>query len=159
MRFLPGATTAVDPANNVWVIRRHWFPRWAVPNVRKRFSWWSGKFNPFDSAEGVAENVLVGIVVFLIFVFIVVFLIPVLLVTFDFVILLILFLLGIVGRIVFRRPWVIEATSPDGQTIERNVIGWYASKKEITVLKSKIFKGDFGSSDPGLEPLWPRDRK
>jgi hypothetical protein len=34
---------------------------------------------------------------------------------------------GVLGRVLFRRPWTVDALGPDGQHHEWRVVGWHAS--------------------------------
>jgi hypothetical protein len=43
------------------------------------------------------------------------------------VILLLLALAGVVGRLLFRRPWIVDAMDPAGAHHEWPVVGWRAS--------------------------------
>ena len=154
MMFFTGEQTAVDPQNNVWVIRRVWIPRWASPNVKKRFLWWRGRIGKFggEGAEGleaIGEYFIVALAVLLFLAIAIFFLIPLLLVIFDLVVLLFFVLIAISGRVIFRRPWIIRVIRSDGHIFERNVIGWSDSKTEIDVLKQDILNGNFGSMGNG----------
>lgn len=52
---------------------------------------------------------------------------PLLLIIIDLVSVLILLALAIVGRVLFRRPWTVEATASSGERITTEVVGWRAA--------------------------------
>jgi cobalamin biosynthesis protein CobD/CbiB len=154
----------VDPAGNRWVVRRRWTPRWARVDVGKRFRkfhrrgtkapkqrrkrWWDNIDGdiPLDF-DGIVV-VLALIVALLILWFAV---IPLLLVLFDVLIVIVLFLVGLATRVLLRRPWTVVATRHDGAEIQREVVGWRASRDEIAALRHEIERG-FAEAVPGAEP-------
>ena len=105
---------------------------------------------PFDAIDDVRALVLIPviIVVLLIMWFAV---IPVLLILFDVLIVIVLFLVGLTTRVLLRRPWTVVATRHDGAEIQREVVGWRASRAAITSLRREIEVG-FADAVPGVEP-------
>ena len=152
----------VDPAGNRWVVRRHWTPRWARVDVGKRFRkvrwrrtkapkqrrkrWWDNIDIPLDFD---AIVVVLAIIVALLLLWFLV--IPLLLVLFDVLIVIVLFLAGLTTRVLFRRPWLIVATRHDGAEIQREVVGWRASRDAITTLRQEIEVG-FAEPVAGVDP-------
>jgi hypothetical protein len=67
--------------------------------------------------------------------------IPLLLILFDILIVVVLFVVGLPARVFFRRPWIIVATRNDGAEIQREVVGWRASRDEMTALRHEIELG------------------
>ena len=53
-----------------------------------------------------------------------------------------------VTRLLFRRPWVVEASGPDEVAIRRLVVGWRASAAEVRRLGTDIELGRVGPSGP-----------
>jgi hypothetical protein len=87
--------------------------------------------------EGIGVAIAVVVVVaFLIFVAI-----PVVFALLDLVIVLLLALLGILARIVFRRPWVVEARADDGAISTWRVVGWTASRERCTEIAQLLAAG------------------
>ena len=128
----------VASAGGTWHVRRRWAPRhlgaqtiWArfvhrSRRVRRRATEVGDLPDPgcaADLAEGiVAFLVVVAIVLFLIFIGL-----PFLVALGELVLVLVLALAGVVGRVLFRRPWTIDAVAPDGTHHEWAVVGWRAS--------------------------------
>lgn len=79
--------------------------------------------------------VLVGL---LLLIFVV---IPLLVVIVDLVILLLAALLGLVARVVLRRPWVLEAASADGQRHQWRVVGWRHSGEQCRHIAQMLAAG------------------
>jgi hypothetical protein len=73
------------------------------------------------------EAVLIAVVVIAVILLAIFFVIPLLLTLVDLVVVLLLTLLGFVAKIVFRRPWTVEARSDDGTVYRWKVVGWRAS--------------------------------
>ena len=154
----------VDPAGNRWVVRRHWTPRWAKVDVGKRFRkvrrrrtkapkqrrkrWWHNIDGdiPLDF-DGIV--VVLAIIVALLLLWFLV--IPLLLILFDVLIVIVLFLVGLTARVLLRRPWTVVATRHDGEEIQREVVGWRASRDAITTLRHEIEVG-FAEPVAGVDP-------
>jgi hypothetical protein len=157
-----GMTEVVDRAGNRWVVGRRWTPRWTRVDVGKRFRkfhrrenkapkergnrWWDFLDIPVDF-DGIVV-VLAIVAIFLLLWFAV---IPLLLILFDVLIVIVLFLVGILARVFLRRPWIIVATRDDGAEIQREVVGWRASRDEITALRHEIELG-IAEAVPRTEP-------
>lgn len=73
------------------------------------------------------------------------------LILFDVLIVIVLFLVGVTTRELLRRPWTIVATRHDGAEIQREVVGWRASRDQIAALQHEIERG-FAEAVPGFEP-------
>jgi len=126
------AKTVVDPAGRTWKVRRKW--------VHRRASWRGPKgdraldlFDGADLAGEGAELPVVGVIVFaiaalLIAVLAVVFVIPALIFVVELALVLVAVGLGVLSRVLFRRPWTIEArVDGTNQGGEWKVTGWRAS--------------------------------
>ena len=76
-----------------------------------------------DLAEGIAVFIVVLVVVlFLVFIGI-----PFLIALGELLLVLLLTLAGLIGRLLFRRPWTVDAVGPDGERVEWPVVGWRRS--------------------------------
>lgn len=133
---------AGGPGGQAWVVRRRWAPRFAGDSVFGRFHrriTGTGRRarNVADGldvvpdgcidADDIFAGVAIAVVVVLVVLLAVFFVIPLLVALVDLVIVLLLALLGIVARIVFRRPWTIEARADDGTVHTWKVVGLRAS--------------------------------
>ena len=129
----------VETAQGTWHVRRRWAPRhlgrhtlWArftdrMRRVRRRTTDLGDVPDP-----GCGGDVGEGIVVFLVLIVVVVFLvlvgIPFLIALGELLLLLVLVVAGLVGKLVFRRPWTIDAAGPEGAHHEWDVVGWRPSR-------------------------------
>ncbi len=142
-----------DPSGGEWSIRRQWLPRYQGRGLRTRLRarhdrrkaqstrthWYDNLDIPIlDSLDELFVVVLVVIAVVLL----IVFGIPLLFAVFDVVFVILVTVVGVVSRVMFRRPWTIEVTGPDGETTQHPVVGWRASGRLIDVLAAGVRAGD-----------------
>lgn len=122
----------------VWHVRRRWAPRrlgshtiWArfrhrSRKVRRRTSDLGDIPDP-----GCAHDIAEGIIVFVVAVAVVLFLIfigiPFLVALGELVLIVVLAAGGVVRRVVFRRPWTLDAVDPAETHHSWSVVGWRAS--------------------------------
>jgi hypothetical protein len=66
---------------------------------------------------------------------------PLLAVVVDAAIVVILFVAGCVARIVFRRPWTVQATSSRGDRLTRKVVGWRQALRQRDEMVSALRNG------------------
>jgi hypothetical protein len=78
-------------------------------------------------APDIGEGILVFIGLVIVALFLILIGIPFLIALGELLFIVALALAGLVGRVLFRRPWTIDAVSPDGAHYEWSVIGWHAS--------------------------------
>lgn len=130
------AEEIVDPQGRRWVVRRRWMPRLGAETLWGRFRrrlrrTFDRVADGADVDPGCAEVLGEGIVVavlmiaaalLLFFVFV-----PLLVAVVDVLLLLLLTVVGATARVLFRRPWTIEAAADDGTTRQWRVVGWRAS--------------------------------
>jgi hypothetical protein len=143
--------TVTTPGGDRWTVRRLWAPRlrgetlWARAWRRIRGSWRrTGEFadagDPGCAVDLVEELALVlaviAVVLFVVFVGV-----PLLVALIDLLLLVLLTVLGIVARVVFRRPWVIEAVGPDTMRRTWRVVGWRASREAVDDIGTALAHG------------------
>lgn len=58
----------------------------------------------------------------------------------ELILLVVLFLAALFGRVVLRKPWTVYAKSGDDR-LERQVVGWRGSKREIEDLAGALASG------------------
>lgn len=161
---------ADGPAGQRWVVRRRWAPRLGPDTLFGRFKrriTGTGRRSR-ELIEGLdavpdgcvdAEGLLVGIVVAIVLVVVGLLLIfvviPLLVALVDLLILLLLALLGILGRIVFRRPWTIEARADDGTIRTWKVVGWRASRDHRDEIAQLLAAGITPPPDDTPAPTIP----
>ena len=125
------AVRVVDPEGRAWVVRRQWAPRMHGRGLRARFrrgkegnglAWIDVPFLP----DGLTVLLVVVALLAVVLLFVLVGL-PLLLALMDLIVVVALAVGGVVGRIVFRRPWTVEAVSGDGDRWCAHAVGWQAS--------------------------------
>jgi hypothetical protein len=153
-----GVTSRVvaAPDGTQWTVRVVWVPRWRA--LARRFGGWRHKrkrkgvdVDPGDAASGVldigsaGDEILVVVVIFIgVILAAVLFwwvLLPLLLVVLDLLIVLILLAVGVVARVLFRRPWTVEATAEGAETIQDGVVGWRAALRRRDELAEQLRAG------------------
>jgi hypothetical protein len=83
----------------------------------------------------------VGIVLLVVVIVALVVVLPLLVAVVDVVVLLLLAVGSTVARVVFRRPWIVEARADDGRTGTWKVVGWKASGKRLDAVADGIERG------------------
>lgn len=90
-----------------------------------------------DLGEGIGVALLVIVAVtLLVFVGL-----PVIVAIVDLVVLLLLLLGGVVARVLFRRPWIVEASADDGTRLTWRVVGWRASGERCAEMGRSLEAG------------------
>lgn len=128
----------IETTAGAWHVRRRWAPRhlgsetiWArflqrSRKVRRRTTELGDIPDP-----GCAVDVVEGIAVFIFLIVVILFLIfigiPFLIALGELFFIVFLALAGVVGRVLFRRPWTVDAVSPTGEHYQWAVVGWRAS--------------------------------
>jgi hypothetical protein len=164
-------TVAVTtPEGASWQVRVVWAPRWRAL-ARRFGGWRAKRSgnagdNAGDLADGalriggdvansgggggggglsLGDEILAIVVIFIALVLAaVVFwwvLLPLLLLVLDVVIVLILLAASIVARVLFRRPWTVEATSPGQERVACPVVGWRAALRQRDEMADSLRRG------------------
>ena len=158
------AIRVTAPDGSEWVVARRWIPRWAAMRIRRSVGerlrrrnrnrkrdekdaetgsgtrWYD--FLDIPSGGGGCLDELAILAVALVVIAAVWFLvIPLLVLVVDLLIAIGLVLIVGVTRVLFRRPWVVEAHGPDDLTVRRLVVGWRASGDEVQRLGTEITLG------------------
>lgn len=143
--------TVTAPNGRRWRVSRRWLPRigtdtvWERANRRFRHRRKAeGALDAadaagclFDPLEGLAiffgVIVVLGVLVF--------FVLPMIFVLVDLVFVLVLAVIGVIARILFRRPWTVEACCTDGTVVRSKVVGWRASGRRCDELAEQVKAG------------------
>ena len=138
--------TVTSPDGDRWRVRRRWMDR-PLPSLRERFRKNKEGREPeadsamdlglgFDLLSGtMTGTVIIGVVLLLVFV-----LMPLIGIALELLVLALLFGSSLVGRILFRRPWTVEAVKV-GDPQERvafAVKGWRQSSQALSELRTAI---------------------
>jgi hypothetical protein len=149
----PVAKRAVTtPSGDAWRVRRLWAPRlqgetlWARAWRRmRRVGRRTGEATTDVPDPGCLGDlgeelaILLAVVVVVLFVLFVA--IPFLVVLLDVLLLAVLTAAGLVGRLLFRRPWVVEARGPDGMRRTWRIVGWRASHEAVDFVADALAHG------------------
>lgn len=139
----------VTTRGGIWTVRRRWAPRHlGQQTIRARFLERSRKVRR-RAAElgdipdpGCGPDIAEGIVVFLVIVALVLFLIfigiPLLIALGELLFIVVLALIGVVGRVVFRRPWTVDAIDPAGARHAWSIVGWRSSRDARRLIADRI---------------------
>ena len=132
--------SVTDPNGRPWTVGIRWLPRkprwigWG-PRRKKRKDrdWgWLDAVDPvsaLDAADGpgsLAAIVAVAAVVFLFWFFV----LPVAILALDLLFVVLLAAVSVAARVLFRRPWIVEA-STTGEQHQRPVVGYRASREMV----------------------------
>lgn len=151
--------TVATPDGETWRVRRVWAPRlgdesiWA--RLRRRTRLGRGLLRGVGESgdPGCLVDALDDLILVLVIVIVVAFAflvgIPLLLALLDLVALVLLTVLGIAARMVFRRPWIVEAEGPAGRRVTWRVVGWRASGETVDAAADALVRGI--PLPPGLE--------
>jgi hypothetical protein len=131
--------TVTTPTDETWRVRRLWVPRMRGETLWSRV--WR-KIRPAgrrlgdvaDAGDGCfidIEEVVIILVIIVAVVLLAFVVVPLLLVLLDVLILLLLLVLGLAARVLFRRPWVVEATGAGPYRHTWRVVGWRASGEKV----------------------------
>ncbi len=139
--------TVTAPDGRTWTLGRRWLPK------RRRL----GRFKSRDVGDlspglDIGDDII-GLIVGAIVTIVVLFVLALVLfnvvaIAIELLLLVILLLGGIIGRVVFRRPWTVFAAS-DSEVHYTPVVGWRASRREIDGMASRIASGARLEPAPG----------
>ena len=91
---------------------------------------------------GCAPDIAGGVVVFLVIIALVLFLIfvgiPLLIALGELLFIVVLAVVGVVGRVLFRRPWTVDAIDPAGARHAWSVVGWRSSRDARRFIADRI---------------------
>jgi hypothetical protein len=144
------SSTVTSPDGHRWRVGRRWLDR-PLPNLRRRFrvnrekvaeepTWFDGLMIPdfdlldFDDSPVAVIAIAIGaLLLFLV-------LLPLIGVALELIVLLVLLWSGIVGRVLFGRPWVVVAANLDDpqHSAAFAVKGWRRSGQAIEEVSRAI---------------------
>ncbi len=77
-------------------------------------------------------------------------LLPLLLIAIDLMIVLVPLVVALVGRVLFRRPWTVEATAGNGERVMAEVVGWRAARVSFPRFSGRLAcDGQAAAADGG----------
>jgi len=145
----PGAPEPAPPGALVWTVKRRWIPRLGADTLWRRFYRRFRKTirRTGDAADGggcgdvIGEGIVAAIVLIIAVLVILFVIFPLLVAIVDLVVLLVLAVGGLVARVCFRRPWLIEARDGTGRVLRWQVVGWRASTQRVADLRQLLPTG------------------
>jgi hypothetical protein len=103
------------PDGTTWKVGRQWFPD-------RKLELDAGGLD-FPGIDGLDDAfAIIGVVLLVIALAILLF--TVIFPLLEIALIVVLAVLGVAGRVLFRRPWTVRARSKDRATIRRQVVGW-----------------------------------
>jgi hypothetical protein len=136
-----------------WDVHRRWVTRVGRENFGRR----AGRHlrrspGDLDVADAGCmldlDGILVAIVAVILLVLFVIFILPLLVVAVEVLIGALALLLGLVARIVFRRPWAVDAFAADGTHLRWKAVGWRATTAKVDEVTASL---SHGVVPPGAE--------
>ncbi len=136
------STRVVDPKGNEWRVRRKW--------VHRRLRWRGRGRRSIDLLDGaelasvagelpVIGVILTAVALLLVAIAAVVFILPALIFVAELVVILGFVGLGLVGRVLFGRPWTVEARVPGaGGAYEWKTSGRRASRELVRSVADQL---------------------
>jgi hypothetical protein len=132
--------SVTDPNGRLWTIGIRWLPRpprWIGWRPRRKKSedrgWgWLDAVDPIDALSigdelGPVAAIAAIIAMLLLLWF---FVVPIAILVLDLLFVVLLAAGGVAARVLFRRPWIVEATTP-GEKHQRPVVGYRASREVV----------------------------
>lgn len=152
-----------------WQVRRRWLPHRDNIGVRARFTARrrrrrakhdekNGKFQKRDlldipsGGDGCLDEIGFAVLVIVVIAFVIFVGWPVLLILLDLLWLVAIGLVGIGGKVLFRRPWRVEAVSSLGDRHEWDVVGFRRSGALRDDVKVKLATGVTVHADRFIPP-------
>lgn len=132
--------SVVAPDGRTWVVQRRWVPRLGAESLWGRFH---RRFRQTMRRAGDAADIdpgcldvigegLVAAIAIILTVLLVIFVVvPLLVAVVDVAVVVLLALVGLAGRVLFRRPWTVEARASDRSRLVWRVVGWRASGEQV----------------------------
>ncbi|HVY77020.1 MAG TPA: hypothetical protein VG898_00760 [Solirubrobacterales bacterium] len=139
-----GGKQATSPDGTRWRVRRRWLDR-PLPDLRKRFRELRRENVGEDALDGLfvidfGDSVWASIGLAIAVLLLVVVLLPVLGIALELILIVLLLGSGLVGRVILRRPWTVEAQSLDVERLSASyaVKGWRRSGRAAAEIATAI---------------------
>ena len=127
------------PDGRRWTLGRHWLPRYRklgrtdVPDVPTDLDVGGDDLGIFGAILLAIVGIFVAIVLVLV-------LFNVVAIAIELMIFITLAIAGLIGRVVFRRPWIVFAKSGENR-FEYPVVGYFNSRRKLQDLASQLSIG------------------
>lgn len=158
----------MTPGGEVWHVRRLWAPRLQQERLWTRLRRRMGRtgraaadglsvpdigfLDLFDDAFAVIGLFIAAVIVVVVLVFVVV---PLLVALLDLVVVVLISLVGVAGRVMFRRPWVVEAVDGVGRRYTWRIVGRRESRAAVDAIAAAFAHGHTPPPAAGAVPWLP----
>jgi hypothetical protein len=106
-----------------------------------------------DGFDGGGLSVIIaGVVLVVVMVVLLLLGLPLILALLDVVLVAVLVVGGVVARVLFRRPWTVEALDGAGERVTRQVVGWKASGRARDEMASELAHGRLPGQEEQAHP-------
>jgi hypothetical protein len=128
------------PDGRRWTLGRTWFPRFK--RIGKADLSSGPDLPGFDGLDdlGIFGAIVAAILAVIVAIFLALLLFNVIALAIELVIFIVLLLAGIIGRVLFRKPWLVFARSRT-QRVGAEVVGWRASRAWLRDAEIRIASG------------------
>jgi Flp pilus assembly protein TadB len=134
--------TVTAPDGRTWTLGRRWLPR------RRRFKKADlsdvgpdGGFDGFDADDlGIVGLIFAVVAAFFLAVFVALLAFNVIALALELLIVIVVALAGVVGRVVFRRPWIVFARHGK-ERLEWPVVGYLNSRRTLEDVAGRLRSG------------------
>jgi len=152
----------IDTPAGPWHVRRRWAPRhlgadtiWGrfrhrTRGARRRGSELADIPDP-GCAGDIGETIALFLIAVVAIVFVVLVGLPLLVALGELVLVLLLAVAGALGRLLFRRPWTVDAVGPAGEHHRWDVVGWRRSGAARRYVAERLADAGAAPSDHEVE--------
>lgn len=147
--MVPGqAIPSNAPAPTAWKVKRRWIPRLGADTLWSRF--WrrfrktihrTGDAAGNGCGDVIGEGLVAAVAVIIAGLVLIFVVLPALVAIVDLAILLVLALGGLLARVLFRRPWLVDARDGTGRVLRWRVVGWKASSQRVDDIRRLLAAG------------------
>jgi hypothetical protein len=130
------------PDGEKWTLGRRWLPRRRRLGRARMRDRGDGSWLDFGGADdlGAVGVIIAVIVAVIVTVFLALLLFNVVAIAIELLLVILIALAGVIGRVVFRRPWIVTASS-GGTRLEWPVVGYFNSRAKIEEIAGQIASG------------------
>lgn len=133
----------------VWRVKRRWIPRLGADTLwnrfrrrfRKTFRRAGDAADAGDGCLDVGDGIVAALLLLVIAGVVIFVILPALVAIVDVTVLVVLAIGGLIARVCFRRPWLIDARDGTGRVLRWRVVGWKASAKRVEDIRHLLAAG------------------
>jgi hypothetical protein len=142
------------PDGREWDVSRRWIGR-KVAIRWVRVGGLEDALNPGAVMDTSVGGVLIGIAVIVVAAAVILFVLPLLILLGQILVILLLVAAGVASRVLFRRPWEIDAVTPGPppETHVWRIVGWRNSNEAIRDAAEELRQGMVASCPRGARPV------